>query len=179
MTVIFTLSLIEQRLKLKINTAKSAVERPWNRKFLGYSMSSETTPRLIIAERSVQRLKESLQETFRRGRSRKLAQTIELLNRKLIGWANYFKLAEVRNILVKLDKWIRHKLRNIIWRQWKTPKNRYKQLIKRGLDTMRSKDSTSNGRGPWWNSGASHMNQAFTKSYFEEIGLVSLQKRIS
>jgi group II intron reverse transcriptase/maturase len=169
---------LEQRLRLKVNQSKSAVDRPWKRKFLGYSMTSEKTPRLKVAERSVVRLKDKLREIFRQGRGRNITAVIDELNMVLKGWIQYFKLAEVKNVFEELDQWIRHKLRCTKWRQWKRVYTRAKNLIKRGLEKDRALKSAMNGRGPWWNSGASHMNEAFKKSYFDKMGLVSLLDKI-
>jgi RNA-directed DNA polymerase len=92
----------------------------------------------------------------------------------LRGWIQYFKLAEVKKTFEDLDQWIRHKLRCILWRQWKRVYTRATNLMKRGLEEARAWQSATNGRGPWWNAGASHMNEAFTKSDFDRMGLVSL-----
>jgi RNA-directed DNA polymerase len=168
-------SFLEQRLRLKINVEKSAVARPWERKFLGYSMTSNREPRLKVAKESVKRLKEKLREIFRRGKGRDLGKLIaEELTPLLRGWMNYFRLAEVKGVFEELDSWIRRKLRGLIWRQWKRPLTRLKGLIQRGLDKGSARKSASNGRGPWWNAGAAHMHAAFPKSYFDRCGLWSL-----
>jgi RNA-directed DNA polymerase len=86
----------------------------------------------------------------------------------------YFRLAEVKGIFDELDSWIRRKLRCLMWLRWKSPKTRAKELIKRRLEKLRAWKSASNGRGSWWNAGASHMNEAFPKSFFDRSGLVSL-----
>jgi RNA-directed DNA polymerase len=165
---------LERKLKLKVNGMKSTVDRPWKRTFLGYSMTCEQTPRLTVSAGSVRRLKSKLRMIFSRGRGRSVATVIGELNRVLRGWAHYFKLAEVRRIFEELDGWIRRKLRGILWRQWKRPYTRAKNLMKRGLAESRAWQSATNGRGPWWNSGASHMNEAIRKSYFDNLGLVAL-----
>jgi RNA-directed DNA polymerase len=167
-------AFLEKKMKLKVNVQKSAVDRPWKLKFLGYSMTAEKKPRLKVAVRSKARLQDKLREIFRRGRGRNLGKVIEELNKTLRGWIQYFKLAEVKNIFEELDGWIRRKLRNILWRQWKRPKTRMMRLMKRGLEKERAWKSAVNGRGAWWNSGASHMNEAFKKSYFDKARLVSL-----
>jgi RNA-directed DNA polymerase len=95
----------------------------------------------------------------------------------LIGWINYFKLAEVKNVFERLYQWIRRRMRCILWRQWKRTYTRAKNLMKQGLAEERAWKSATNGRGPWWNAGAPHMNQAFPKSFFDEQGLVSLLDR--
>jgi hypothetical protein len=119
---------LEKRLRLNVNREKSAVARPWERKFLGYSMTWHKQPRLKVAESSIKRLKEK----------------------------------------------VRRRLRCLIWLRWKRPKTRAKELIKRGLEKLRAWKSAGNGRGSWWNAGASHMNEAFPKSFFDRSGLVSL-----
>ena len=92
----------------------------------------------------------------------------------LRGWANYFRLTEQKGVLEDRDGWLRHKLRALLWRQWKRTSVRARNLMKRGLTKERAWTSASNGRGPWWNGGASHMNQAFPKSWFAKVGLISL-----
>ncbi|PYP83351.1 MAG: group II intron reverse transcriptase/maturase [Blastocatellia bacterium AA13] len=166
---------LEKRLRLKVNEEKSAVDRPWKRKFLGYTMTWHREPRIRVAESSVKRLKMKLREILRRGRGRNIGRLIEEeLTPLLRGWMNYFRLAEVKGIFEELDGWIRRKLRCVIWRQWKRVFARAKGLMKRGLERDRALKSAMNGRGPWWNAGASHMNEAFPKSYFDRCGLVSL-----
>lgn len=167
-----------KRLKLKVNHEKSAVDRPWKRKFLGYSMTLNRQPRLKPAPASIGRLKDKLREVFRRGRGRSLTRVIEQLGPILRGWINYFSLADVKVIFQQLDAWIRRRLRCILWRQWKRPRTRAKNLMKRGLEETRAWKSASNGRGPWWNAGASHMNEAFPKTYFDRCGHISLYDQL-
>jgi RNA-directed DNA polymerase len=165
---------LAERLRLKINREKSAVARPWKRKFLGYTVLPGRTAKLKVAPESEERFKEKLREVFRVGRGRSLGRLIEELSPKLRGWVNYFRRAEVRRAFETLDEWVRRKLRVVLWRQWKRPKTRAKALRQRGLDAERAKQSAYNGRGPWWNAGASHMNQAVPKAYLAQLGLVSL-----
>lgn len=166
---------LERRLRLRVNAEKSAVARPWERKFLGYSLTWHHQSRLKVAASSVQRLKEKLREILRRGRGRNLGKLIkEELTPLLRGWMNYFRLAEVKGIFEELDSWIRRKLRGLIWRQWKRPFTRMKSLMLRGLANAQARKSAMNGRGPWWNAGAAHMHAAFPKSYFDRCGLLSL-----
>ena len=163
------------RLKLRVNRDKSAVDRPWKRKFLGYGMTWHKRPRLTVAPESVKRLRGKLRQQFRLGRGRNLRQFIqEGLNPLLRGWISYFRLPEVKGIFEDLDGWIRRRLRCIIWRQAKRVWRRAKLLLQRGLREGRACRSATNGHGPWWNAGASHMNAAFPKSHFDQLGLVSL-----
>lgn len=163
---------LAKRLRLRVNEAKSAVARPWQRTFLGYSMTSERTPRLTVAKGSLQKLKGKLQEVIRGGRS--VAQIIKELKPLLCGWIAYFKKIDVKNCLEELDGWIRRKLRSVIWRHWKRVYRRAKELMRHGIAESRAWQSATNGRGPWWNAGASHMNQALPKAYFDAAGLPSL-----
>jgi RNA-directed DNA polymerase len=165
---------LAQKLKLKVNEAKSAVARPWQRKFLGYSMTWHKAPRLRIAEPSLQRLTLRVRGLLKGTRGRNLWSVIKELNPVLRGWAAYFKLAATKGWLEAFDGWVRRKLRCILWRQWKQPATRNRNLIKAGLSKERAWRSASNGRGPWWNSGASHLNAALPKAYFDRLGLVSV-----
>jgi len=163
-----------ERLKLKVNVAKSAVARPWQRKFLGYSLTWHREPKLRIAGSSLERLTQKVKARLRGAGGRNLGATIQTLNPVLRGWAAYFKLAETTRALEERDGWIRHKLRCILWRQWKRPYRRARNLMQRGLTEERAWRSACNQRGPWWNAGASHMHAAFPKSWFDYLGLVSL-----
>ncbi len=165
---------ISERLKLKVNTAKSAVDVPWRRKFLGYSLTWHRAPQLRIAKPSLKRMTDKVRARLRGARGRSLGYTIEQLNPLLRGWAAYFKLASGKQALETLDGWIRRKLRCVLWRQWKRAAARARNLMRRGLTADRAWRSATNGRGPWWNAGASHMNAAFPKSWFDTLGLVSL-----
>jgi RNA-directed DNA polymerase len=164
---------LEKKLKLKVNRKKSAVDRPWKRKFLGYSVTAHKKPLLRVAPQSVARLKGKVRAILRAGRGRNIGRTIDVLKPLLHGWYVYFRLAETKNVFEQLDGWLRRRLRLILWRQWKRPLTRTKRLMERGLSRERARNSALNGRGPWWNSGASHMNQAFPKRYFDQLGMFS------
>ena len=165
---------LADRLKLTVNAAKSAVEQPWKRKFLGYSLTWHKAPKLRIAPTSLKRQEDKIRGVLKGARGRSLTKVIAELNPILRGWAAYYKLTETKQALEEMDGWIRRKLRCMLWRQWKRPYARAKNLMKAGLPEERACRSAFNQRGPWWNSGASHMNQAFPKSFFDRLGLVSL-----
>lgn len=166
---------LEQKLRLQVNREKSAVGRPWERKFLGYSMTFHMKALLKVAPQSVKRIRLKFQELFRIGVGRNLERFVrEDLNPVIRGWANYFHLSETRGTFEELDEWLRRKLRCMLWRQWKRVWTRFKRLQARGLDEARAWKSATNGRGSWWNSGASHMNEAFPKRFFDQLGLTSL-----
>ena len=175
-------AFLEQRLKLKVNAAKSAVARPWQRKFLGYSVTWHKKPKLKIAPSSRQRFAEKIRQTLRSARGQSLRHVIDQLTPVLRGWVSYFRLTEERGVLEELDGWIRHKLRTLLWRHWKRAFTRAQHLIRAGLDGKRAWTSATTSRGPWWHGGASHMNAAAPKSWFDRMGLLSLlatQRRFS
>jgi len=167
-------TFLEKVLRLRVNTAKSAVARPWARKFLGFSFTAQRETRLRIASESVQRLTQRVRELLRRGRGQSLARTIEILNPLLRGWINYFQPTQSKTVLEELDGWVRRRLRCLLWRQWKRPRTRQRKLRALGLDAERAWHSAMNGRGPWWNAGASHLHHALSVAYFTRMGLVSL-----
>jgi RNA-directed DNA polymerase len=166
---------VEKKLKLKVNRDKSAVARPHQRKFLGYSFTWHKQPRIRVPRESVKRLQTYLKTIFRRGKGRNLQRFVtEEVNPICRGWINYFRLAEVKTFAKEIDGWIRRRLRLILWKQWKEPWTRRKRLIKAGLSEARAVMSAFNRRGSWWNSGASHLNDAFRKKFFDRLGLVSM-----
>lgn len=164
---------LNKRLRLQINRDKSAVARPSERKFLGYSVSRQREPQLTVAPKSVERLKSKLKLLFRQGRGMKLADTIKRINRITRGWVAYFRLSGVKDCFNKLDAWIRRHLRDIQWRQWKTPRTRLKKLLKLGVPIDQAK-TVYNRSGPWRNAGAPHMHMALPNAALSSMGLVSL-----
>ena len=165
---------LRKQLRLTVNRDKSAVDRPWRRKFLGYTVTAHREAKLRIAPESVKRFRDKVRELARQGRGRSLAWTIERLEPLIRGWVAYFRLAEVKAAFEQLDQWLRRRLRCILWRQWKRPRTRAKRLMRLGLARQRAFTSAYNGHGAWWNAGASHMNHAVPTRFFRKLGLLSL-----
>jgi hypothetical protein len=157
-----------------VNRGKSAVDRPWRRKFLGYTVTAHFEPRLRVAPESVKRFRDKVRKLARQGRGRSLRWTIERLEPLIRGWVAYFRKAEVKAAFEQLDKWLRRRLRCILWRQWKRPRTRAKRLMQLGLERQRAFVSAYNGHGPWWNAGASHMNHAVPTRFLRRLGLLNL-----
>jgi RNA-directed DNA polymerase len=170
---------LDNKMRLKVNKEKSKVDKPRNRKFLGFSFySKQGGVGIRIAPASVERVYKKVKTLCRQGRGWNLGRFIkELLNPYLRGWVNYYRIADAKSILEQLDEWIRRRLRLILWRQWKRRWTRRNKLIAAGLSEQRAVESAFNDRGPWWNSGASHMNQAISKRYLQKLELVSLLDR--
>jgi RNA-directed DNA polymerase len=166
---------LEERLKLQVNEGKSACARPWKRTFLGYTLTNAGGRiRLKVAPHSVARLTGRVRELLRQGRGRSLTHTIETLNLVLRGWIGYFGLSQSKTVWKDLDGWLRRRLRCLLWRQAQTRQRRTEMLRERGLPEARAWHSGHNGQGPWWNSGASHMNHAYPKAFFDRLRLVSM-----
>lgn len=170
---------LNRRLKLTLNRGKSHVTRPWVCDYLGYGMSWHQQPRLRVARMSLGRLRDRLRDLLRGARGHKMANVIERINPVLRGWAGYFKLSQSKRPLEEIDGWVRRKLRCVVWRQWKRPSTRARNLMRLGLSEARACKSAFNGRGPWWSSGASHMNQALPKKLWDQLGLVSVLDTIN
>jgi group II intron reverse transcriptase/maturase len=167
---------LEKALHLQINAAKSAVARPSERKFLGFSFTAQHDSRVRIALESRRRLTDRVRELQRMGRGQSLAHLIENLNPFLRGWIAYFQIAETPSVLKELDSWLRRRLRCVLWRQWKRPRTRAHKLRSLGLDAVRAHMSAGNHRGPWWNAGSSHMGEALPAAYFQHLGLIALRQ---
>ena len=165
---------LEGKLRLKVNRGKSAVDRPWKRKFLGYTVTNQRAPRLKPALQSIQRAKARLRQITHQGRGRNIRQVIREINQFTRGWIGYFRLATVPHAFEVLDQWLRRRLRKILWEQWRKPKTRYRKLVALGVDAERARKATATGRGAWWNAGASHMHAAVTNRLLAEWGLLSL-----
>jgi RNA-directed DNA polymerase len=170
---------LREELKLKVNPHKSAVDRPWKRKFLGFSLTSQKESRVRVAPQSVKRFEDKLREKFREGRGRNLKTFLESLKPLLRGWANYFSVAQTRGVFEELDQWIRRKLRCMEWRKWKCGRRRMQRMTALGLERERDRTSAFNGHGPWWNAGAPHLNAALPTSYFRKLGLISILEEVN
>lgn len=163
-----------RRLRLLVNRAKSAVDRPWRRTLLGYTMTAHRQPRLRVAPASVQRFRARIRAELRRGRGRNLQRVLATLAPIIRGWVAYFRLADVKAAFEALDQWVRRRLRCLLWRQWKHWRTRARRLMQYGVERLRAYRSATNGRGPWWNAGASHMHAAVPAHWLHHQGLVSL-----
>ncbi len=170
---------LKEILRLTVNLKKSAVDRPWKRKFLGFSLSVERVSRVRVAPESVERFKDKLRAKFRVGRGRNLGRFLtEDLQPFLRGWASYFSVAETRRVFEDLDEWVRRKLRCMEWRKWKRGRTRYRKLLALGFTKEKARVCAFNGRGPWWNAGSQHLNAALPNSYFRRLGLILLIEEV-
>jgi RNA-directed DNA polymerase len=166
---------IETKLKLKVNNDKSAVDKPWRRKFLGFSFTSLKKTTIRVHEKSQEKIRSKIKELCRAGRGMNMKIFIkEKLNPVIRGWGNYFRHADTVTYAKNLDQWIRKRLRIIMWRQWARPRVRYRKLAKAGVAPKECHMMANSSRGPCRMVGFHDLRKAFPSKYFEEMGLVLL-----
>lgn len=168
---------IETKLKLKVNQAKSAVDRPWKRKFLGFSFSVDKQPKVRVAKQSLQKAKAKIREITSRKKPMKMEQRIEELNQYLIGWCGYFALADTPSIFQGLDEWIRRRLRMCLWKQWKRPKTKVKRLLSLGIPKDKAFEWGNTRKGYWRIAGSPILQRTLDNQYWKSNGLKSLKDR--
>jgi RNA-directed DNA polymerase len=168
---------ITKKLKLRVNEAKSAVARPWERKFLGFSFTVHMDPKRRVAPESVRRLKRRIRQLTRRTRGVSIEQMVGELSRYLYGWRGYYGYCETRSTLEDLDKWIRRRLRAVIWKQWKRGRRRYAGLREHGVRGSLAAQTAGSSHGPWRIARSPALNYAFPNAYWDSLGLPRLTDR--
>lgn len=167
-------SFLKRKLKLKVNAEKSAVDRPQKRKFLGFSFTYGDTPKRRIAPQAVSRMKKRVRELTRKTKGQSLQQVAEQLRRYLTGWRGYFSFCETPSILSKLDKWIRRRLRRLIWQQWKRGRRRFAELTKRGVGKELAAQTVGSPHGAWHLSNSPGLAIALPNKLFAALGIPNL-----
>jgi group II intron reverse transcriptase/maturase len=172
---------IEKKLKLKVNMEKSAVDRPWKRKFLGFSFYLlKGKSRIRISPKSIQRFKDKIKAVTSRSYSIDMNVRINKLNQITVGWVNYYgKLADAKRLLKETDEWIRRRLRMCIWKQWKNIKTKHKNLVKLGTPERKAWEYANTRKGYWRVSNSPILNRTLNNQFFEGIKLKSLSAQYS
>jgi RNA-directed DNA polymerase len=165
---------ITQRLKLKVNETKSAVARPQQRKFLGFSFTDGPEVKRTIAPKALEQFKRRIRDITRRAKSASIESTIEKLAPYLRGWRSYFGFCETPEVLVYLTRWVRLRLRAALWRQWKTPRRRRAALLQLGVRPRLASSTAGSGRGPWYLARAQALSIGLSNAYFNSLGLPTL-----
>jgi RNA-directed DNA polymerase len=165
---------ITMKLKLKVNEQKSAVARPWERKFLCFSFTANREPRRRIAAKAVTRFKEKVRELTRRTRGVSTERMAEELARYLQGWIAYFGACETPSVLRELEKWFRRRLRSAIWKQWKRGSVRFAELRKRGVSKDLAAQTAGSAHGPWRLVNSPALAFAVPNAYFDSLGIPRL-----
>jgi RNA-directed DNA polymerase len=164
---------ITQKLKLKVNEAKSAVARPQERKILGFSFTSGPEVKRVIAPKALERFKRRIREITRRAKSVSIRVTMAELVPYLRGWRGYFGFCETPEVLLGLIRWVRLRLRAALWRQWKTPRRRRAALLALGVRPRLASNTASSGLGPWYLAYAKALSVGLSNAYFQSLGLPS------
>ena len=165
---------ITQQLKLKVNEAKSAVARPQERKFLGFSFTSGPEVQRAIAPKALDRFKDRIREVTGRAKGVSIESTVEELARYMVGWRGYFGFCETPEVLIYLTRWVRLRLRCALWRQWKTTRRRRAALLQLGVRPPLAANTAGSGRGPWYLARAKALSVGLSNAYFRSLGLPSL-----
>jgi RNA-directed DNA polymerase len=165
---------IMQTLKLKVNETKSAVARPQERKFLGFSFSAGPEAKRVIAPKALDRFKRRVREITRRAKGVSMRTTIDELAPYMRGWRGYFGFCETPEVLIGLTRWVRSRLRVAMWRQWKTPRRRREALIELGVRPRLASNTAGSGLGPWYLAKAKALSVGLSNAYFKSLGLPSL-----
>jgi len=167
-------AFITSKLKLKVNQQKSAVARPWERKFLGFSFTSGPLPRRRIAPKALARFKEQVRELTRRTRGVSIEEMAGELGRYLRGWHGYFGACETPSVLKELDQWTRRRLRSFLWKQWKRGPVRFKELTRRGVKKDLAVRTVKSPHGPWYLAATAGLAFALPNVYFASLGIPQL-----
>jgi RNA-directed DNA polymerase len=167
-------AFITTKLKLKVNQQKSAVARPWERKFLGFSFTSNREPKRRIAPKAVLRFKERVRELTSRTRGVSIERMAEELAQYLKGWLGYFGKCQTPSVLRGLEEWTRRRLRSVIWKQWKRGTVRFAELRKRGVGVDLAAKTAGSAHGPWRLADSPGLHIALPNAYFDSLGIPRL-----
>src|SRR5271156_6591906 len=165
---------ITQKLKLKVNEAKSAVARPSQRKFLGFSFTAGSEVKRTIASKALNQFKQRIRDITRRAKSVSIGATMGELVPFMRGWRGYFGFCETPEVLIYLTRWVRWRLRAALWRQWKTQRRRRAALLELGVRPRLASNTAGSGRGPWYLAWAKALSVGLPNAYFKSLGLPSL-----
>ncbi len=165
---------ITKKLKLKVNEAKSAVARPQERKFLGFSFRGGPQVKRIIAPKALDRFKHRIREITRRAKGVSIETTMAELAPYLRGWRSYFGFCETPEVLIGLNRWVRLRLRSALWRQWKTPRRRRAALLQLGVRPRLASNTAGSGLGPWYLARAKALSVGLSNAHFKSLGLPTL-----
>jgi RNA-directed DNA polymerase len=165
------------KLKLKVNREKSAVARPWERKFLGFSFTAGRELKRRVAPQALARFMKRARELTQRTRGVSLEQMVEELNRYLRGWVGYFGFCQTRSEFRDLDSWTRRRLRCVVWKQWKRGRRRFEALRRLGVGKDLAAQTAGSAHGPWRISRSPALSYALPNAYFATLGLISLTDR--
>ncbi len=165
---------IEEKLKLKVNRTKSAVDKPRKRKFLGFSFyPHKEGERIRIDPKTLERIKMKIKKHTQRSNSQSMEERIMNLSNLIQGWVNYFRISDMIEHCQKLDEWLRRRLRMCIWKQWKKIKTKHDNLVKLGIENSKAWEFANSRKGSWHTANSPILSTTITNGYLEHEGLLS------
>lgn len=171
---------IEENLKLKVNKEKSAVERPWRLKFLGFSFYHKNDGIGIrVHSKPVEKLKQKLKGITGRSNAMSMAHRMLKLEQALTGWVNYFSIADMSTLAKSLDEWLRRRIRMCLWKQWKKIKTRHDNLVRLGIRNAKAWEFANTRKGYWRISNSPILSRTVTNEYLKKLGLQSIAEKYS
>lgn len=166
---------LKRKLKLVVNAAKSAVDRPWRRTFLGFSFTGRQPNRRQVSAKALKAFKQEIRRLTQRTRGVSLPQVAQEVRRYVTGWYAYFGWAEATSVFKELDSWVRRRLRCYLWKQW--GRRRYRELRNRGVSRDLAWNTTKSAHGPWRLSRSPALTYALPGGYFDRLGVPRLYQR--
>lgn len=171
---------IEEKLKLRVNKEKSAVDRPWNLKFLGFSFYPKKGGiGLRVHPKSVDKFKQKLKEITGRSRSMSIEERMVKLRQCITGWANYFGMADMQRLAKNLDEWLRRRIRMCYWKQWKKVKTKHDNLVKLGISKNKAWEYANTRKSYWHTANSPILTRTLTNEHLKKIGFLSISERYS
>ena len=167
-------NFLARRLKLTVNAAKSAVDRPAARAFLAFSFTAGPTPQRVISPKALARFKVRVRALTRRTKRVRFTRLVAELSRYLVGWRGYFGFCEVPYVLLRLDQWTRRRLRAVAWTYWKRGRTRFVALRRRGVSKTLAAKTAGSAHGPWRVSLSPALCIALPNAFFDRLGLASV-----
>jgi RNA-directed DNA polymerase len=166
---------LEGRLKLSVNQAKSTVDRPWRRTFLGFSFTAQKPNRLTVSQKALKRFKDEIRRLAQRTRGVSLQVVVRDVREYLVGWHGYFGLAEAKSAFKELGSWVRRRLRCYLWKQW--GRRGYREILQRGVSRDLAWNTRKSAHGPWRLSRSPALAFALPGGYFDQLGVPRLYQR--
>lgn len=170
---------LEGNLKLTVNQKKTKVDSPSRLKFLGFSLGvSKKGAYARPCGQTKKRIKQSLKMITKRNRSRSLEELFKEIRQKMVGWLNYYGIGKMKTFIGELDKWLRSRIRQYIWKSWKKIKTRYKNLVKLGMSKTQARTFSNTRKGYWRTAHSKTLTYTLTNEKLESLGLINMSKKL-
>ncbi|HWR45180.1 group II intron reverse transcriptase/maturase [Sporomusa sp.] len=169
---------LEQKLRLKVNQEKSAVDRPWKLKFLGFSFYHKKGGMGIrVHPKPVKKFKQKIKEITGRSNAMSMEQRREKLRQCIVGWVNYFGMADMKAMSKTLDEWLRRRIRMCLWKQWKKTGTKHDNLVKLGIDNRKAWEYANTRKSYWHTANSPVLSRTLTNEYLRKLGFITISER--